>query len=508
MKRALISVSDKTDIAEFALRLTSLGWEIISTGGTYRILQERGIDVKKVAEITDFPEIMEGRVKTLHPKIHGGILAAREEASHMQEATLHGIKLIDLVVVNLYPFEQTCKNPHAEHAEIIENIDIGGPSMIRAAAKNYKYVGVVTASTDYPQVIEQLEKYGELSFAFKEELAYKAFCHTAHYDTVIADYFSKLKGEYLPQALNLSYPLAQATRYGENPHQKAAFYEKDPLIEQLHGIELSYNNLADIDAALLIIEPFTNPCVAIVKHMNPCGIGQGETLVEAYEHAFATDPLSPFGGIVIVNRELDLAAAQKINEVFTEIILAPAYTAEALQLLMKKKNRRLCLYRENFREILKNKLQIKSCLNGFLAQEKDLGCDEENNWQVVTKRQPTAYEWKALKFAWKVVKVLKSNAVCFTDDKKTLGIGLGQTSRIDCTEIAIRKTEKFGHSLSNAVCASDAFFPFRDSMEAMQNLGVKAVIQPGGSKGDADVIKAADEFGIAMIFTGMRHFRH
>ncbi len=512
MKRtALISVSDKTKIVEFAQELSTLGYKIISTGGTAKILMENNIEVSKVSDVTDFPEIMNGRVKTLHPKIHGGILADRNNPEHLKTAEKEKINLIDMVVVNLYPFEKTINNPHSTSQEIIENIDIGGPSMIRAAAKNHKDVIIVTDKSDYDSVLNSIKVNGEISLSMRQMLAGKAFVHTANYDNLIATYFNKLNKIEIPEFLQNSIQLKSILRYGENPHQKSAFYEspQNSIIEHLHGKQLSYNNYQDIDAALRIIEKFNeNPTVAIIKHTNPSGIAEGETLLEAYQKAFETDTLSPFGGIVIVNKPLDLITANAINKIFTEIILAPDFEEEAILKLKKKKNRRLLKYSVGKISSLKKIPIIHTCMGGLISQEPDIDADIESNWKIVTERKPSENEMKALKFGWKVVATLKSNAVCFTNENQTLGLGIGQTSRIDSTEIAVIKAKKFHLSLENSICASDAFFPFRDSVDSIADKGIKAIIQPGGSKGDIEVIKACNEHGIAMIFTGMRHFRH
>jgi len=507
MKRALISVSDKTGIVDFAGELVNLGYQIISTGGTASVLSEHGISVTKVSTITDFPEIMNGRVKTLHPRIHGALLGARDDESHQKEAMELGIEWIDIVVVNLYPFQKTIKKPDATEQEIIENIDIGGPTMIRAAAKNYKYVTIITDNADFDIVLKELQENGNTASSTRLRLAQKAFVHTADYDTAIANHFSRTtKSSFL----QISCPEKEVLRYGENPHQKAAYYEyKDlDLLEQLHGKQLSFNNYLDIDAALKIIMRFEEPTVAIIKHTNPCGIASGNNLTEAYKKAFATDPLSPFGGIVIINQTLDMVTAQEINKIFTEIIIAPEFEQEVVKFLQKKKNRRLIKYLPAKLEKLHALKNVRSCLGGFLAQEADLVNDNPAGWQIVTNRKPTESEMRSLLFGWKTVATLKSNAVCFTAEDRTLALGIGQTSRIDSTEIAVSKANKFGLNLKGSICASDAFFPFRDSIDSIAELGIKAVIQPGGSTGDEEVIAACNEHNIAMIFTGKRHFRH
>jgi phosphoribosylaminoimidazolecarboxamide formyltransferase/IMP cyclohydrolase len=511
-KRALISVFDKRNIVKFAKKLSDLSYEIISTGGTAKLLSESGISITPVSEITNFPEMMNGRVKTLHPKIHGGILGDWDIESHIKEATELGINPIEIVVVNLYPFEKTVLNPESSHQDIIENIDIGGPSMLRSAAKNYKHVTVITDFNDYDRVIVELEKNGETSISTRQKLSYKAFSLTAHYDAMIAAYFSKLEKDSLPDSLSISYKKTEQLRYGENPHQEAAFYsdKNNEIISQIFGKKLSFNNYMDIDSAIRIISKFMNddPTIAILKHTNPSGIGIGKNLSEAYQKAFATDTMSPFGGIVIMNKPLDLEAAKEINKVFTEIIISPEFSEEVLSFLKKKKNRRLIKVNFEKMEYLKSQKNTRSLLNGLLVQDSDMLKDNYEDWKIVTESKPTESELKALKFGWKVVATLKSNAVCFTTFDRTIGLGIGQTSRVDSTEIAIFKANKFGLNIENSICASDAFFPFRDSVDKLSKLGIKAIIQPGGSKRDQEVIDACNEYGMSMIFTGKRHFRH
>jgi len=505
-KRALISLSDKSNVLLFAHKLQELGYEIISSGGTAYYLEKNGTKVTLVSSITNFPEIMDGRVKTLNPYIHGAILANREIPDHLNQAENLNIGLIDIVCVNLYPFKKTLLNPNASHEDLIENIDIGGPTLIRSAAKNYKSVYVVTDSEDYDKTIEVL-KSGEDALKFRQYLAKKAFTLTADYDSAIANYFMKLTKD--DSHLSVSAPLQNHLRYGENPHQSANFYQEESFIKLLHGKQLSYNNLLDIDAALKTITKFKDsPTVAIFKHTNPCGIANGVSLVEAYQKAFSTDTLSPFGGIVIVNKALDLECAKSINKVFTEIIIAPEYEEGVLEYLQKKKDRRLLTYDQQEIIKLKEKKSIISCMNGFLAQDNDINQDNQTQWQVVTNRKPTEQEWQALKFGWNSVSSLKSNAVAFTTHDRTIGLGIGQTSRIDSTEIAISKATKFSLPLQNSICASDGFFPFRDSIDHLVKYGVKAIIQPGGSKGDPEVIQACNEHDIAMVMTYTRHFRH
>jgi phosphoribosylaminoimidazolecarboxamide formyltransferase/IMP cyclohydrolase len=514
-KRALISVSDKSGLIDFARELATLGWEILSTGGTASTLQEQGIPVTPVSDVTVFPEIMDGRVKTLHPLIHGAILADRSIPAHLEQASTHHIDLIDLVVVNLYPFEQTIRKPGSTWSEIVENIDIGGPAMVRSSAKNHAHVGIVVDPADYPVVINALRENGSLPVDLLTTLAAKAFAHTARYDALIAKTFALRTGETFPETLTLPFHKAQTLRYGENPHQAAAFYQdaQDAVFEQLHGLQLSYNNYLDIDAALKLLLKFgelpgPQATVGIIKHTNPSGIGRSESLLEAYRMAFATDTQSPYGGIVALNRPLDMETALAINEIFTEIIIAPDFPHEVVERLAKKKNRRLIRYFPDRLEALATRPAFVHCLAGMLIQEPDIHRDDESLWKVVTKRQPDITEMNALRFAWKTVALLKSNAVCFTTDRQSIGLGIGQTSRIDSTEIAVRKAQRFGLPLLGSVCGSDGFFPFRDSVDEVHRLGVRAIIQPGGSTGDAEVIAACDELDIAMIFTGMRHFRH
>jgi len=508
-KRALISVSDKTGIVNFARKVVKLDFEIISTGGTYKKLQENGIPVIKVSDVTGFPEIMNGRVKTLHPSIHAGILADKNNPEHLQALREQNIQPIDLVVVNLYPFKKTISNPDVTEAEAVEQIDIGGPTMVRAAAKNFNSIVIVVHKEDYPLIIEELKKHGNVTLETRRNLAKKAFQHTAEYDSYISDYFSKICENELPVQFSLSLPLMQKLRYGENPHQLAGFYEDESLINQLHGKELSFNNLQDIDAALkTIIEFEDKPAIGIFKHCNPCGIGTSDTLKEAYEKAFATDTQSPFGGIVIANCSLDMEAALEINKIFTEIIIAPDFPEEVLERLKKKKNRRLITFDIKLLKSLAGKNNIKSCMTGVLLQREDISFDDENSWKIVTNRQPKETEWEKLRFAWKTVNHLKSNAIAICREDRTIGLGMGQPSRIDATEIALSKAKKFGLSVKNCALGSDAFFPFRDTIDTVTEEGITCIIQPGGSTRDDEVIQACNENNIAMVFTGIRHFRH
>ncbi|WP_144555310.1 bifunctional phosphoribosylaminoimidazolecarboxamide formyltransferase/IMP cyclohydrolase [Bacillus sp. X1(2014)] len=509
-KRALISVSDKNGITEFAKELVSLGYELISTGGTKKALQEQGIPVLSVSDVTGFPEILEGRVKTLNPFIHGGLLAKQDDVNHQQQLDEHGIQAIQLVCVNLYPFQQTIAKPDVTVADAIENIDIGGPTMLRASAKNHQYVTVVVDPTDYQTVIDELKADGTTTFETRRKLAAKVFRHTAAYDALIAEYMTNLSEEENPETLTVTYELKQTLRYGENPHQKAAFYKK-PLgstfsianAVQLHGKELSYNNINDADAALQIVKEFSAPAAVAVKHMNPCGVGTGETGFEAFTKAFEADPVSIFGGIIAFNREVDAETAAKLHEIFLEIIIAPSFSEEALTILTAKKNLRLLTI--PFNDAKKPEFKMTTIEGGLLVQEQDRYTLEDANVTIATKRQPTDAEWAALKLGWKVVKHVKSNAIVVTSEDMTIGIGAGQMNRVGAAEIALKQA---GSKAEGAALASDAFFPMDDTVEAAAKAGITAIIQPGGSIRDADSIKKADEYGIAMVFTGVRHFKH
>ncbi|MBY0147711.1 bifunctional phosphoribosylaminoimidazolecarboxamide formyltransferase/IMP cyclohydrolase [Neobacillus niacini] len=509
-KRALISVSDKNGISDFAKELVSLGFEIISTGGTKKALQEQGIPVLGVSDVTGFPEILEGRVKTLNPFIHGGLLAKHDDEQHQNQLDEHNIDPIQVVCVNLYPFQQTIAKPDVTTEDAIENIDIGGPTMLRASAKNHQYVTVVVDPADYSKVIEELKADGKTTLETRRKLAAKVFRHTAAYDALIAEYMTELSQEETPETLTVTYELKQHLRYGENPHQKAAFYKK-PLgstfsianAQQLHGKELSYNNINDADAALQIVKEFTEPAAVAVKHMNPCGIGTGTSSFTAFEKAFAADPVSIFGGIIAFNREVDAETAGKLREIFLEIIIAPSFTEEALSILTSKKNLRLLTI--PFSEAKKSEMKLTTIEGGLLAQEQDTFTLENAAISVPTKRQPTEQEWAALKLGWKVVKHVKSNAIVVTKEDMTIGIGAGQMNRVGAAEIALKQA---GEKAAGAALASDAFFPMDDTVEAAAKAGITAIIQPGGSIRDEDSIKKADEYGIAMVFTGVRHFKH
>jgi phosphoribosylaminoimidazolecarboxamide formyltransferase/IMP cyclohydrolase len=509
IRRALISVSDKKGIVEFAKGLKEFGIEIISTGGTFTALKNAGIDVKSVSDVTGFPEILDGRVKTLHPIIHGGILAVLDNPSHREQLQKHNIEPIDLVVVNLYPFEQTIAVEHVKLDEAIEQIDIGGPAMVRSSSKNFKHTAVVVNPNLYGVVLEEMREHdGALTVQTRFQLACRAFQHTAHYDSVIASYLAGLAPQNtLPDSITLSLMKEQPMRYGENPHQSAALYGKfGEHFQKLHGKELSYNNILDINAAALLCAEFDEPTVVIVKHNNPCGVASDAILVEAYKKALATDTKSAFGGIVCVNRPLDRTTAEAINEIFTEVVIAPEYERGVLELLTKKKDRRLMKQIFNLRKV--RELDIRTVVGGMLVQEPDQHRIHPSELKVVTKRQPTDEEMQALLFAWRIAKHVKSNAIVYTLGDRTLGIGAGQMSRVDSSKIAAMKATDAGFDLHGCAVSSDAFFPFADGLLEAVKVGATAVIQPGGSVRDEEVIKAADEHGVAMVFTGIRHFRH
>lgn len=503
---ALLSVSDKRGVEVFAAGLVELGYEIISTGNTARTLAAAGVSVRPVSDMTGFPEILGGRVKTLHPAIYAGILARRDLPEHMAALDVHGMAPIDLVAVNLYPFGETISRPGVTLAEAIEQIDIGGPALVRAAAKNHESVLVVVNPDDYDAVLMAL-RTKTITPELRRRLAARAFAHTAAYDAVIARY---LADERFPDTLPLAFRKAQDLRYGENPHQCAALYgDFHSFFEQLHGRELSYINILDIAAVQALVEEFDpaeGAALAIVKHTNPCGVGVGATPLEAWNKAFATDREAPFGGIIAVNQTLDLSLAQAIDEIFSEIIIAPAFADDALALLRKKKNRRLM---RALRPVSQERgLVYHSVPGGILAQEPDRAPLDEEPFQVVTQRAPTDAEYAALRFAWRVVKHVKSNAIVFAAADRTLGIGAGQMSRVDSTRVALWKAQNAGLSLAGSVVASDALFPFPDSVEIAASAGATAVIQPGGSVRDDEVIAAANRLGMAMVFTGRRHFLH
>ncbi|GGP28057.1 bifunctional phosphoribosylaminoimidazolecarboxamide formyltransferase/IMP cyclohydrolase [Silvimonas amylolytica] len=517
IKRALISVSDKTGVLEFAKALAGFGVEILSTGGTAKLLAENNVPVIEVADYTGFPEMLDGRVKTLHPKIHGGILGRRDLDSHVAKMAEHGIGNIDLVCVNLYPFEATIAKPDCSFDDAIENIDIGGPAMVRSAAKNHAHVAIVTDAADYaPLVAEMKEHQGGLTLPTRRALAKKAFSHTAAYDGAISNYLTALTEEgekkAYPERLNLQFVKVQDMRYGENPHQSAAFYrDLDPAAgslsrySQLQGKELSYNNIADSDAAWEAVKQFEEPACVIVKHANPCGVAVGADTFSAYRLAFATDTTSAFGGIIAFNREVDGDTVQAVAAQFLEVLIAPGYSADALALLAKKPNVRVLTVPLESGE---NKFDVKRVGGGLLVQTPDVHALKLSDLKVVTKKAPTDAQLKDMLFAWRVAKFVKSNAIVFCGHGQTLGIGAGQMSRVDSTKIAAIKARSAGLELRGSVAASDAFFPFRDGVDVIAENGVSAIIQPGGSVRDEEVIAAADEHGIAMVLTGIRHFRH
>ena len=513
-KLALLSVSDKQGLVEFATALVKQhGYKLLSTGGTAKLLAEKGLPVTEVSQHTGFPEIMEGRVKTLHPKIHGGLLCRRDKPDHLAQAQKNGIELIDLVVVNLYPFEQTVAKPNVHFEEAIENIDIGGPSMLRSAAKNHESVTVVCDPADYHPVLEAFADATKLA-ALRRKLALKVFQRTASYDAAISRYLELQATEPdlealsgFPGTLTLSWKKAQSLRYGENPHQKAALYGTwHDHFQQLQGKELSYNNILDITAATYLIGEFERPTVGILKHTNPCGIASSDSLIDAWEKAYATDRQAPFGGIIVVNQTLDGALAKAIAEIFTEVIIAPRFSDEAMAVLSKKKNLRLMIAKGG---IGADALQeIRSVVGGVLVQDRDRTLGNVSEFKVVTKRQPTAEELAAMMFAWKVCKHVKSNAIVYARGEQTLGVGAGQMARVDSSRIAVWKAKEAGLDLRGSIVASEALFPFADGLLAAADAGATAAIQPGGAMRDAEVIAAADERGMAMVFTGTRHFKH
>jgi phosphoribosylaminoimidazolecarboxamide formyltransferase / IMP cyclohydrolase len=510
-RRALLSVSDKSGLVELARALSALGVSLVSTGGTAKLLQGEGIALTEVSAYTGFPEMLDGRVKTLHPKIHAGLLARRDEANHMSALRDAGIEPIDLLVVNLYPFEATVAKPDCRLEEAIENIDIGGPAMLRAAAKNYAGVTVVVDPADYARVAAEIRSHGNTSPETRFALAKKAFAHTAAYDGAIANYLTGRGGEY-PEILTLQFAKLQDLRYGENPHQSAAFYRDARMhagglaaYRQVQGKELSYNNIADADAAWECVRQFDQPACVIIKHANPCGAALGGDLAEAYEKAFKTDPLSAFGGILAFNRALDGPTAQALARQFAEVVVAPGFAAEALGELAKKANLRAL---EVPVARASQAHDYKRIGGGLLVQSADAKAIDRNDLKVVTRSAPSEAQWSDLLFAWRVAKYVKSNAIVFCRDGMTLGVGAGQMSRVDSARIASLKAQAAKLSLAGSVVASDAFFPFRDGVDVVIDAGAAAVIQPGGSMRDDEVIAAADERAVAMVFTGVRHFRH
>jgi len=519
-KRALLSVSDKTGLIDLANALVRHGVDLVSTGGTHKAIKDAGLPVKDVSEITGFPEVMDGRVKTLHPSVHGGLLARRDDAAHLKAMVDNNIGAIDILVVNLYPFAETVARG-GEFALCVENIDIGGPAMIRAAAKNHDFVTVITDSSDYADLIKELDTHeGKISYPTRREFAAKAYARTGAYDAQISSWFaSQISNDWAP-TLNVTAQLSTSLRYGENPHQQAALYLDGTnrpgvaLARQLQGKELSYNNLNDTDAAFELVSEFEEPAIAIIKHANPCGVASAKTLYDAYRSALRCDPVSAFGGIVATNRKLDAATAEEIVKVFTEVIIAPEVDDEAAKIIAAKKNLRLLVTGSMADPSTKRKT-LRPIAGGYLLQDLDSGRIQKSDLKVVTRRQPTDQELEDMIFAFRIAKHVKSNAIVYVKDLATVGIGAGQMSRVDSSRIAAHKaaeaaaSEGLDKSLAiGSVVASDAFFPFADGLLAAAEAGATAIIQPGGSMRDEDVIKAADEKGLAMVFTGMRHFRH
>lgn len=508
--RALISVSDKTMVTEFASSLKKMGWELIATGGTLKTLRDAGLDVMDIQDVTGFPEICDGRVKTLHPKVHGGLLARRDNDSHLAQIAENDIRPIDLVCVNLYPFEKTVAKKDVSMEEAVENIDIGGPSMLRSAAKNYRDVTVVCDPSDYNMIIKEITAYGNTTPETRLKLSVKAYTHTALYDSHIAEFMRRAAG--LPEKLFLSFDLLQSLRYGENPHQNAAFYKNDAkspfsvaYAKQLGGKELSYNNIQDANAALAICREFTAPFCVALKHMNPCGAGIGENILEAWIRAYEADKVSIYGGIVALNRPLTAEIAKQMKPIFLEIVMAPSYEPEALEILSSKKNLRLL--EVDMTDDDKKCKSFVSVTGGLLVQDADLECLEISPEMCVTKRKPTETELKDLNFGWKIVKHVKSNAIVVAKNGATAGVGAGQMNRVGSAEIALNEAKEKG-LLNGLALASDGFLPFGDTVELAASYGVTAIVQPGGSIRDEESIKAADEKGITMLFTGMRHFKH
>ena len=508
--RALISVSDKTGVVEFAQQLRSLGWEIIATGGTMKLLRDSNVEVINISDVTGFPEICDGRVKTLHPKVHGGLLARRDDESHLQALKDNGIEFIDIVCVNLYPFRQTIAKPDVTMEDAIENIDIGGPSMLRSAAKNYKDVTVVCDPADYATIIEEIKEGGNTTVGTRLQLSAKAYTHTAEYDSMIATYMRKAAG--LNEKLFLEFDLVQGLRYGENPHQQAKFYGSAESgsyslanAKQLNGKELSYNNIQDANAALCIVREFDEPFCVGLKHMNPCGAAIGTDVVDAWTKAYEADKVSIFGGIVAVNREVTREAAELMKPIFLEIIMAPSFSEGALEVLCTKKNLRLLQVDMTKDERVVN--QYVSVNGGLLVQDLDKSTAEVTAEMCVTETKPTAEQVVDLNFGWRIVKHVKSNAIVVVKDGKTLGVGAGQMNRVGSAEIALKQAAAAGHT-EGLVLASDGFFPFDDTVTLASQYGVTAIVQPGGSVRDEDSIKKANEYGITMLCTGMRHFKH
>jgi phosphoribosylaminoimidazolecarboxamide formyltransferase / IMP cyclohydrolase len=509
IRKALISVSDKTGIVDFARELHTLGVEIISTGGTHALLQANNIPAKQISELTGFPEILDGRVKTLHPAVHAGLLAVLDNPEHIEQMSRLGIESIDLIVVNLYPFEATVAKTGVSLEEAIENIDIGGPTMLRSAAKNYKFTAAIIDPMRYQPFLDEMRATsGSISEETSFSLAREVFRRTSQYDTAITSYLdARSDRSALPSSFSFALPKAMDLRYGENPHQQAALYgEFLKYFKKLHGKELSFNNIIDANAAANLLSEFDEPTVVIVKHTNPCGVGSAGSLLDAYRLAFATDTKAPYGGIIAVNRELDLEAAEAMNAIFTEIIIAPSFGPGVLEFLMKKKDRRLIALQPSV--TTGPALDIRSVVQGLLVQTQDVKKTDASDLTIVTKRSPSEEELQALLFGWKVVKHVKSNAIVYAGPNRTLGIGAGQMSRIESSKIAVQKAAEEHVPLKGSIVASDAYFPFADGLLEAVQAGATAVIQPGGSVRDSEVIAAANEHNLAMVFTGVRHFRH
>jgi phosphoribosylaminoimidazolecarboxamide formyltransferase / IMP cyclohydrolase len=510
MPRALISVSDKTGVVDFASRLAAMGWEIISTGGTAKALRQAGLAPRDVADVTGFPEILDGRVKTLHPGVHGALLARRDLPEHMQAIKSHDITPIDLVAVNLYPFRETAARKDVSPEEVVENIDIGGPSMLRSAAKNHEFVFVIVDPSDYARVLSAIES-GDSDMDLRRSLAQKVYAHTAAYDAAIAQWFAQQRDELFPQTFATAFTLAQTLRYGENPNQAAAFYVERAgsglaSLKQRGGKELSFNNLLDLEGALLAIEPFgQEPACTIVKHTTPCGMATGSDALDAYKKALSCDPVSAFGSVIAFNGPVDDATAEAVSSLFVECIVAPSFTDGAIETLGRKKNLRVM---EGVATWPTHSFDYKRVRGGVLVQERAVTAIDTEGWTVPTKRQPDAAELKDLLFAWRAVAAVKSNAIVIARGGMTIGIGAGQMSRVDAAFVAVHKARQQGHETKGSVIGSDAYFPFRDGVDQAAEAGVRAIVQPGGSVRDAEVVAAADEHGMAMVFTGKRQFRH
>ena len=514
IRRALLSVSDKTGIVDFARGLRDLGVEIVSTGGTARELEQAGLEVRSISDFTGFPEIMDGRVKTLHPKLYAGVLARRDEPSHMLAAEEQEVEFVDLVCVNLYPFEATASRRGAAEHEVIENIDIGGPTMVRAAAKNFAFSAVVTSPESYDAILQELtDGEGRLSLQTRESLAAEAFSYTARYDNAIARWFAERQDDFPPVMMS-AFEKVLDLSYGENPHQRAAYYAQIgsrmhvlSMVRQLGGKELSFNNVLDLNAARQLVDEFELPACTITKHGNPCGCAVGSSALEAYEKAFACDPMSAFGGIIVFNRTVDAALAEKLIGQFAEIVFAPKFTEDALGVLAAKPNVRVLEDNERRRPNIGER-DLKRVMGGLLVQDRDIDLEDRSSMEVVTERKPTEQEWGEMLFAWKVCKHVRSNAIVIARDLASVGIGAGQMSRVDSVRIAIEKAAAAGSDITRSALASDAFFPFPDGPQAAIDAGVRSIIQPGGSKQDPVVVEAADAAGISMVFTHRRHFKH